>query len=117
MIRMSAAAARASNALKSGHLLDLTQTTLLIGVDKDPYLKELLRKENRMVLESAAKQFFGRQLTVELKKGGRPSALQELSVSSGVKDGEHEKAEDPLVKTALDILGGEVQPRRSHKTH
>ena len=104
-------------ALKSGHLLDLTQTTLQIGVDKDPYLKELLRKENRTVLESAAQQFFGRQLTVAVQKGGRLSALQELSASSGVKDGEHETAEDPLVKTALDILGGEVQARRSHKTH
>ncbi len=104
-------------ALKSGHLLDLTQTTLLIGVDKDPYLKELLRKENRMVLESAAQQFFGRQLTVAVQKGGPPSAPQELSASSGVKDGEHETAEDPLVKTALDILGGEVQARRPNKTH
>ncbi len=104
-------------ALKSGHLLDLTQTTLQIGVDKDPYLKELVRKENRTVLESAAQQFFGRQLTVEVQKGGRPSALQELSASSGVKDQKHETAEDPLVKTALDILGGEVQERRSHRTH
>lgn len=104
-------------ALKSGHLLDLTQTTLQIGVDKELYLKELLRKENRTVLESAAQQFFGRQLTVAVQKGGRPSALQELSASSGVKDGEHETAEDPLVKTALDILGGEVQARRSRKTH
>ena len=104
-------------ALKSGRLLDLTQTTLQIGVDKDPYLKELLRKENRTVLESAAQQFFGRQLTVEVQKGGRPSALQKLSASSGVKDQKHKTAEDPLVKTALDILGGEVQERRSHRTH
>lgn len=104
-------------ALKSGHLLDLTQTTLQIGVDKDPYLKELLRKENRTVLESAAQQFFGRQLTVVVQKGGQPSALQKLSASSGVKDQKHETAEDPLVKTALDILGGEVQERRSHRTH
>jgi len=104
-------------ALKSGYLLDLTQTTLLIGVEKDPYLKELLRKENRTVLESAAQQFFGRRLTVAVQKGGPPSAPQELSASSGVKDGKHETAEDPLVKTALDILGGEVQARRSNKTH
>ena len=104
-------------ALKSGHLLDLTQTTLQIGVDKDPYLKELLRKENRTVLESAAQQFFGRQLTVVVQKGGRPAAFQKLSASSGVKDQKNETAEDPLVKTALDILGGEVQERRSHRTH
>jgi len=102
-------------ALKSGRLLDLTQTTLQIGVDKDPYLKELLRKENRTVLESAAQQFFGRLLTVEVQKGGRPPALQELSALSRVKDQGHKKAEDPLVKTALDILGGEVQERQSHR--
>ena len=44
-------------ALKAGYLLDATPTALQIGVDKDPYLKELSRQENRTLLEESAEQF------------------------------------------------------------
>ena len=57
-------------ALKSGRLLGLTDTSLLIGVEKDPYFKELTRKENMTLLEATAKRLFGRPVTVEVKKGG-----------------------------------------------
>ena len=57
-------------ALKSGRLLELTETSLLIGVDKDPYFKELTRKENLTLLEATAKRLFGHPVTVEVKKGG-----------------------------------------------
>ena len=100
-------------ALKSGYLLDLSETNLQIGVDKDPYLKELSRKENRAILEESADQFFGRKLAVGVKKGGQASALKELPQSVKGSEAIEEPAEDPLVKTALDILGGEVQERRS----
>lgn len=102
-------------ALKSGYLLDVTQTALQIGVEKDPYLKELSRRENRTVLEESAEQFFGRKLTVEVQKGGQkfaakgPSAEEKGSPNKG---GRLEPV-DPLVETALDILGGEVRERRT----
>lgn len=56
-------------ALKSGQLYDLTETVLLIGVNKDPYFKELTRKENKLILEEAAQRVFGRKVSVEITKG------------------------------------------------
>ena len=106
-------------ALKAGYLLDLTQTALQIGVDKDPYLKELSRKENRTVLEESAEQFFGRKLTVAVQKGGQGLAAQELTPPSGEREKLNKGTQDPsgsvdpLVKTALDILGGEVRERQT----
>ena len=103
-------------ALKAGYLLDLTQTALQIGVDKDPYLKELSRKENRTVLEESAEQFFGRKLTVEVQKDGQGVAAKEPLPPVGERGRLHKSAQspvDPLVKTALDILGGEVRERQT----
>ena len=103
-------------ALKAGYLLDLTPTALRIGVDKDPYLKELSRQENRTVLEESAEQFFGRKLSVELQKG-KPEPATKGPVSP-LSEGNtpHQSAQDqadPLVRTALDILGGEIQATRT----
>ncbi len=106
-------------ALKAGYLLDVTPTALQIGVDKDPYLKELSRQENRTVLEDAAEQFFGRKLTVEVQKGKHGLATQPPSSPPDGGNGPHQSAQDPpgsadpLVRTALDILGGEIQERRA----
>jgi hypothetical protein len=107
-------------ALRTGQLLDLTPTTLHIAVDKDPYVKDLTRKESRTILEDIARRFFGRPLTVEITKGGALSSSVS-SVSSptppAAQSQERQAESDPLVKTVLDILGGEVQnTSRSYRT-
>ncbi len=105
--------------LKSGYLLEVTPTALRIGMDTDPYLKELSQKENRVLLEEFAEQFFGRKLTVEVQKGKHGCAPKEpiSTPGEGNKRPTDTKDQagptDPLVRTALDILGGEIQTRRT----
>lgn len=106
-------------ALKAGYLLGVTPTALQIGVDKDPYLKELSRQENRTILEESAEQFFGHKLTIEVQKGKHGPATKVPISPPGEGDRLPKGAQDPpgstdpLVKTALDILGGEIQERRT----
>jgi hypothetical protein len=120
-------------ALKSGRLLELTDTSLLIGVDKDPYFKELTRKENLTLLEATAKRLFGRPVTVEVKKGGTvvspPAPTNTAAASSSQRQPLAQSQtpqassppqklpteDDPLVKTVLDVLGGEVHATLSHR--
>ena len=118
-------------ALKSGQFLGLTDTSLLIGVDKDPYFKELTRKENTTLLEATAKRLFGRPVTVEIKKGGTvvsppaptsPAAApssrplsQPHTPQAPAQPQKLPTEDDPLVKTVLDVLGGEVQATLSHR--
>jgi len=102
-------------ALKSGHFLGLTQTALQIGVDKDPYFKELTRPENRTLLEETARRFFGRDLTVEVTKGNALPASTVPPPSTGTPPQGQQAESDPLVSTVLDILGGEVQATRSYR--
>jgi len=96
-------------ALRTGQLLDLTPTTLQITVDKDPYVKDLTRKESRTILEDIARRFFGRELTVEVTKGGALSSSVSSPTSTAAQSQERQTEGDPLVKTVLDVLGGEVQ--------
>lgn len=104
-------------ALRTGRLLDLTSTALQISVDKDPYLKDLTRKESRSILQDIARRFFGRDLTVEVTKGGTPPASAAPPTPAIVQPQERQADSDPLVKTVLDILGGEVQtPPRSYRS-
>ena len=103
-------------ALKSGHFLGLTPTALQIGVDKDPYFKELTRTENRTLLEETARRCFGRDLKVEVTKGSTLPAAAASPVAMAAqshKPQEQQTEGDPLVKTVLDVLGGEVQATRS----
>ncbi len=122
-------------ALKSGRLLELTDTSLLIGMDKDPYYKELVRKENITLLEATAKRLLGRSVTVQIKKGGtgaspsastspvavpfsRPQPLSQPRNNTAQPSTQPQKPPteaDPLVKTVLDVLGGEVQATLSHR--
>ena len=105
-------------ALKSGHFLGLTPTTLQIGVDKDPYFKELTRTENRTLLEETARRCFGRDLKVEVTKGSTLPAAAASPVAMAAqshKPQEQQTEGDPLVKTVLDVLGGEVQATRSYR--
>jgi DNA polymerase-3 subunit gamma/tau len=102
-------------ALKSGRFLGLTQTALQIGVDKDPYFKELTRQENRTLLEETARRFFGRDLTVEVTKGNALPAPTVPPPSAGTPPQGRQAEGDPLVSTVLDILGGEVQATRSYR--
>jgi len=96
-------------ALRTGRLLNLTSTTLQIAVDKDPYFRDLTRKESRTVLEEIARRFFGRTLTVEVTKSGQPSTLVAPLGPSAAQPQDSRGENDPLVKTVLDILGGAVQ--------
>jgi hypothetical protein len=104
-------------ALRTGRLLDLTPTVLKIAVDKDPYVKDLTRKESRTILEEIAKRFFGRDLAVEVVKAGTAPASGASSSSTPVQPQAGQGENDPLVKTVLDVLGGEVQtPSRSYRS-
>jgi len=84
-------------------------------VDKDPYLKDLTRKESRTILQEIARRFFGRDPTVEVTKGSsRPSSAATSSpvpspAPTATQPQVPQAESDPLVKTVLDILGGEVQ--------
>ena len=99
----------------SGRFLGMSPTALHIGVDKDPYLKELTRKENLALLETTARRFFGRDLMVEITKG-HSSSLAQASQTPPASPAEERQTEgDPLVKTVLDVLGGEVQASRSYR--
>lgn len=110
--------------LKSAYLLELTSGGMRIGVEKDLYFRELTRKESRTLLEDIAKRFFGRPLTVEITKGAMRSHSVSLSAdatdatpdrASGKTGQEPSTAEDPLVQTVLDVLGGEIQGTRSYR--
>jgi DNA polymerase-3 subunit gamma/tau len=107
--------------LKSAHLLELTSGGMRIGVEKDLYFRELIRKESRTLLEDIAKRFFGRPLTVDIIKGDMRSNVASLSTDAtpdrapGKVRQEPLTADDPLVQTVLDVLGGEVQGTRSHR--
>jgi DNA polymerase-3 subunit gamma/tau len=108
--------------LKSAYLLELTPTAMRISVEKDLYFRELTRKESRTLLEDIAQRFFGRTLTVDISKGNAKigagsSTLSGPASSPSVTNGPQEQTigEDPLVKTVLDVLGGEVQGTRSHR--
>lgn len=104
-------------ALRTGRLLDLTSTALQISVDKDPYLKDLTRKESRSILADIARRFFGRDLTVEVTKGGTPPSPASSPTPTTVQPQERQPESDPLIKTVLDVLGGEVQtPSRSYRS-
>ena len=104
-------------ALRTGRLLDLTPTTLQIAVDKDPYVKDLTRKESRTILEEIAKRFFGRALAVEVVKAGAAPAPEASASPTPVQPQAGQGENDPLVKTVLDVLGGEVQtPSRSYRS-
>ena len=109
---------------------------LTIGVNKEPYFKELTRKENRTLLEEAAGRVFGRPLRVEVTKDNLPRSAAAPAVPNGAAGpappnvpppvsaspaGRPAEAhlnspanadEDPLVETVLDVLGGEVQTTR-----
>ncbi|MGH7963020.1 MAG: DNA polymerase III subunit gamma/tau [Candidatus Binatia bacterium] len=98
-------------ALKSGRLLGVTSTALQIGINKDPYFKELTRKENHTLLEDTARRFFGRALKVEVTKGN--AFPPEASAVTVAPPQPQPKENDPLVSTVLEILGGEVQATRS----
>jgi len=102
-------------ALKSGRFLGLTPNSLQISVDKDPYYKELTRKENLTLLETTAKQVFGRVLSVEVTKGGAAPFLSGVAPAVAAQPQNRRADPDPLVKTVLDVLGGEVQAARSHR--
>lgn len=132
-------------ALKWCSPLKLTETSLGFRVDKEPYVKELAAKENRLILEESAEQFFGRKLTLEIANAGRagsPNASmlpataqpgpawntarggpsdQTSSTREPAQSASSEPArktsrnpsptaaeDDAMVKTALDVLGGEL---------
>lgn len=114
--------------LKSAQLLELTQTTMRVRLEKDMYFKELTRKESRTLLEEIAQRFFGHALKIDITKDGAPSSS---ASSSGTTSGAtalvppamspqqspqtSPATADPLVQTVLDVLGGEVQGTRSHR--
>ncbi|MGE0823310.1 MAG: DNA polymerase III subunit gamma/tau [Candidatus Binatia bacterium] len=111
-------------ALKSGRLLELTQTSLQIVLEKDPYFKELTRKENLTLLESIANRVFGRPLAVEIHKSGSaravtspasPGSVASPAAPVQIQKQQESHTDDPLVQTVLDVLGGEVQKTRSHR--
>lgn len=124
-------------ALKAGQLHDLSQTVLTIRVNKEPYFKELTRKENHTIVEEAAGRVFGRPLRVEVSKESRPRPAAPHSDAAGPapanatagnsdeappppdplpggseKSSLTDKNKDPLVPTVLEVLGGEVQSSR-----
>jgi DNA polymerase-3 subunit gamma/tau len=99
----------------SGRFLGLTATTLHIGVDKDPYFRELTRTDNQHLLETVARRFFGRDLTVQVTKSSTAVSSSGPQTATESSPAGQAAAGDPLVQTVLDILGGEVQAIRSYR--
>ncbi len=102
--------------LATSRVIALSPEALTIGVTSDLYARELAKQENRLSVESLAKRFFGRVLAVRVESVG--PAPQSAAVDTEAQREEKLKQEtlqDPTVKAALDILGGEVRavrPRR-----
>jgi DNA polymerase-3 subunit gamma/tau len=102
--------------LSHSHMLNLTSSVLQIGVEKEPYLRELRQKDNQALLQDLARRFFQQDLEVEIR--GDPAG-PELSKSLALPKPAAEReaaADDPLVKTALEVLGGEVHAVRSPRS-
>jgi hypothetical protein len=102
--------------LATSRAVDLRPEALTIGVTSELYARELAKPENRRSVEALATRFFGRELSVEVEAvapGGAEAPVEtEAQRSEKLKQ---ETLEDPTVKAALDILGGEVRvvrPRR-----
>jgi DNA polymerase-3 subunit gamma/tau len=103
--------------LSHSRLLTLTPTTLQIGLEKEPYLRELERKDNRALLQDLACRFFQRELEVVIRSDPAEQDLPRASAASKPTEGLRAAAtDDPLVKTALEVLGGEVQTVRSPRS-
>jgi DNA polymerase-3 subunit gamma/tau len=102
--------------LATSRVVDLSPEALTIGVTSDLYARELAKQENRRSVESLAERFFGRPLAVRVEAVG--PAPQGAAVETDAQREEKLKQatlQDPTVKAALDILGGEVRavrPRR-----
>ena len=94
--------------LKSGRLLRLTQTVLQIGVDKDPYFKELTRQDNRRLMEALASKFFGRSLAIIIQL--IPPCREFIICIE--EDVSNKQVNDPDCKVALEVLGGTPVKRR-----
>ncbi len=108
--------------LKSAHLLELTPTTIRIGIEKELYFRELTRKESRTLLEEIAKRFFGRPLAVDISKENGAAPTPDAAITKKTTMATESQIQpnkppidDPLVQTVLDVLGGEVQGSRVHR--
>jgi DNA polymerase III subunit gamma/tau len=103
--------------LSHSRMLALTPTLLQIGVEKEPYLRELKQKDNQVLLQDLARRFFQQELEVELCRDPAGSDLSKSPAAAKPAEGtKATAAADPLVKTALEVLGGEIQAVRSPRS-
>ena len=103
--------------LSHSRMLALTPTALQIGVEKEPYLRELRQKDNQALLQDLARRFFQQELEVVVGSDPTgPDLPKSLAVPKPPEGTKAAAVEDPLVKTALEVLGGEVQAVRSPRS-
>ena len=88
----------------------------MIGLDKEPYLKELSRSENKTILESTASSFFGKNFVVDIKKAGGGTGGEGLNSKLDEKRTAADNDKDMAVKTALDVLGGKISKSRAPRS-
>lgn len=103
-------------ALKSGSLLSISDARIVIGVDKEPYLKELSRSENKAILESTASSFFGKNFVVDIRKSGGGTDGEGPNSKLDEKRAVADNDKDMAVKTVLDVLGGKISESRAPRS-
>ena len=82
---------------------------LVIGVAKEFSRKELARRETLSVLEDLAREFFGQPMRVSVE------AVEETSVPPAPPPAPAELLENPAIRKAVEILGGEVREIRNRR--
>ena len=99
--------------LAGSRCLDLGAQELRIGVASEVYARELSKKENRDEIEALAARAFGRPLSVSVQAVKEASPGNEVGAAAAARETEEsfkrETLAHPVVKAALDILGGEVR--------
>jgi DNA polymerase-3 subunit gamma/tau len=98
-------------ALAAGRLLAIDETSLRIGIESEAMRRDLSRRDVVERLGRVATEAFGHALAVEIV----PMPTPEDTPRGRALQREQEAREDPLVRYAVEIFGGEVRGMRERR--
>ena len=102
--------------LEGGQITERTPDRITIAVPTAFSAKRLNHKRSQ--LEQACAQFFGRTLRIEIEtaNSGEATAAARSEDSEYVRAQRQRTLEHPAIRTALDVLGGEIVEIRPLET-
>ena len=102
--------------LEGGQITERTPDRITIAVPTAFSAKRLNHKRSQ--LEQACAQFFGRTLRIEIEtaNSGEATAAARSEDSESVRAQRQQTLEHPAIRTALDVLGGEIVEIRPLET-